>query len=220
MWKNSAIGKLWCFLKEYKKSVFIIFEMLWWLLLWIISPFISDGLALVIPPLAAFAISLVFVACISPMLALLKKKYWFDLNAFGPVIYSAVYLLTLYLTLAILQKVTVVFNISTVEQLGVSFQIIAFLLYIVFFCAFRNPTQMQYWAYAIAYGFFIVWEWNADWNVIGTTLLDINAELALKLFIIPFKEAMLLFIILDTFLKARNELKQEKRLCNEEEKIR
>lgn len=95
----------------------------------------------------------------------------------------------------------------------------AFLLYIVFFCAFRNPKQTQYWAYALAYGFFILWEWFVDQNVADCALLNIDAEFTLNYFIIPFKEAMLLFIILDTFLKAKEELNQEKRLRNEEKKI-
>ncbi len=41
----------------------------------------------------------------------------------------------------------------------------------------------------------------------------------MKFFILPFREAMLLFIILDTFFKVKDELKQEKRLRNEEKKI-
>lgn len=78
---------------------------------------------------------------------------------------------------------------------------------------------MQYWAYAVAYGFFILWEWSVDWNVADCTLFGIDTRLALDFFIIPFKEAMLLFIILDTFLKAKEELNLEKRLRNEGKKM-
>lgn len=219
MWENSIIGKLWRFIKVHKKSIFIIFELLWLLFLWVIDPFVPAGLALVIPPLAASAISLVIVLCISPVLAFGEKIGWLDLNAAGPALYGTGYLLTLYLTIEFLQQVVVAFQINRVEDLEFSLQTIAFFLYIVFFCAFRNPKQTQYWAYAIAYGFFVVWEWSVDYNVADRTLFGIDTKFALDFFIIPFKEAMLLFIILDTFLKARDELRQERRLCNEEKKI-
>lgn len=219
MWVNSVIRRLWCFIKAHKQIIFVIFEVLWLLLLWVVSPFVSAALALVIPPVASFAMSLMIVLCISPVLAIWKKKDWYNHNAVFLVLYGTGYLLTLYLTIELLQKVVEAFHISKVEHLEFSLQATAFLLYIVFFCAFRNPKQMQYWAYAVAYGFFILWEWSVDWNVAGCTLFGIDTKFALDFFIIPFKEAMLLFIILDTFLKARDELKQEKRLCNEEKKI-
>lgn len=219
MWVNSVIGKLWCFVKAHKQIIFVIFEVLWLLLLWVVSPFVSAVLALVIPPVTSSAMSLIIVLCISPILGIWEKKGWYDHNAAFLVLYGTGYLLTLYLTIELLQKVVEAFHISKVEHLEFSLQATAFLLYIVFFCAFRNPKQMQYWAYAVAYGFFILWEWSVDWNVADCTLFGIDTKFALDFFIIPFKEAMLLFIILDTFLKARDELKQGKRLCNEEKKI-
>jgi hypothetical protein len=219
MWENSVIGKLWSFIKAYKQSIFIIFEAFWLLFLWVVSPFVPDVLALIIPPAAAFATTLLVVLCISPVLTILKKKDWYDHNMAGLVLYGTGYLLTLYLTIELLQKVVEAFHISKVEHLEFSLQATAFLLYIVFFCAFRNPKQTQYWAYALAYGFFILWEWFVDQNVADCALLNIDAEFTLNYFIIPFKEAMLLFIILDTFLKAKEELNQEKRLRNEEKKI-
>ena len=74
MWENSIIGKLWSFIKAYKQTVFVIFEAFGLLFLWVVSPFVPDVLALVIPPAAAFATSLLVVICISPVLTILKKK--------------------------------------------------------------------------------------------------------------------------------------------------
>lgn len=220
MWENSIIGKLWSFIKAYKQTVFVIFEAFGLLFLWVVSPFVPDVLALVIPPAAAFATSLLVVICISPVLTILKKKDWYDHDMAGLVLYGTGYFLTLCLTIALLQKVVEAFHISKVEHLEFSLQATAFFLYIVFFCAFRNPKQTQYWAYAVAYGFFVVWEWSVDWNIADCTLFGIDTKFALDFFIIPFKEAMLLFIILDTFLKVKDELNQEKRLHNGEKKIR
>lgn len=212
IWENSVIGKLLCFIKAHKKSAFVSFEILWLLFLWVVSPFVPAGLALAIPPVAAAAISLLVVLCISPILSVLKEKDWFELNVVGLVLYGTGYLSTLYLTIELLQKMVEAFHISRIEYAEFFLQAIAFFLYIVFFCAFRNPKQMQYWAYAAIYGFFVVWEWAVNWNVADGMLLGIDMKFALDFFIIPFKEAMLLFIVLDTFFKAKDELKQEKRL--------
>lgn len=212
IWENSVIGKLLCFIKAHKKSAFVSFEILWLLFLWVVSPFVPAGLALAIPPVAAAAISLLVVLCISPILSVLKEKDWFELNVVGLVLYGTGYLSTLYLTIELLQKMVEAFHISRIEYAEFFLQAIAFFLYIVFFCAFRNPKQMQYWAYASVYGFFVVWEWAVNWNVADGMLLGIDMKFALEFFIIPFKEAMLLFIVLDTFFKAKDELKQEKRL--------
>ena len=65
----------------------------------------------------------------------------------------------------------------------------------------------------------MIWEWINNWELTSSLFLEINTDFILKFFIEPFKEAMLLFIILDTFFKAKDELKQEKRLCNGEKKI-
>lgn len=219
MLKKGTIRQLWCRIKTYKRGVFVIFEVLWLLFLWDIEPFVTAGVALLIPPIAAFVISLVMAPRVTLIYLVLDEKGWVEKKAVGLILYGTSYLLTLYLTIMLLQTVVEAFHIDTIEFVQFALQTVAFFLYIAFFCSFRNPKQMQYWAYAVAYGFFIVWEWAVDWNDADCTLLGINMKFARDFFIIPFKEAMLLFIILDTFFKAKDELKQEKRLCNEEEKI-
>ena len=110
----------------------------------------------------------------------------------------------------LLQTVVEAFHIDTIEFVQFALQTVAFILYIAFFCAFRNSEQMQYWAYAIAYGIFQVWEWAVNWGALGNSVLGIDMEFSLTFFIIPFKEAMLLFIILDTFFCKKDKFREGK----------
>lgn len=220
MCENNIIGKLWRFIKANKTSIFVIFELFWLLFLWVVNHFVPAGIALLIPPTAAFVLSLMMAPVVTNILAILSKKDMLGKKMVVLILYSISYYLTLYLTLRLLQTLVDAFQIDTLGSVQLGFQSVAFLLYIVLFCAFRNPKQLQYWAYAVAYGFFVVWEWSVDWNVAGCTLFGIDTKFALDFFIIPFKEAMLLFIILDTFLKVKDELNQEKRLQDGEKKIR
>ena len=219
MWENSVIGKLWCFIKEHKKSIFVVFEVLWLLFHWVLSPFVTAWFALVIPPIAAYAASMVIIGGVSHFYSRLEEKGYSNPQTANFVLYGTGLLLILLLTMGLLQTVIDAFQVDTINSFKFALQIFSFVLYIGFFCAFRNPKQTQYWAYALAYGFFVVWEWFVDQNVAGYTLLNPNADFTLNYFIIPFKEAMLLFIILDTFLKAKEELNLEKRLRNEGKKM-
>ena len=216
---ESAIRKVFGHIKSHKRSIFIIFEGLCLLFLWVVSPFLPSEIALVTAVVAAFLVSLMFVPLISKVYSFLKEKNLFDVIAFGIVSYGTGYLFTLYLAIEILQKAVEIFNISEVKIIELNLQIIPFILYIILFCLFRDPKQQQYWAYALVYGGSLIWEWINNWELTSSLFLEINTDFILKFFIEPFKEAMLLFIILDTFFKAKDELKQEKRLCNGEKKI-
>lgn len=216
---ESTIRKLCGHIKSHKRSIFIIFEGLCLLFLWIISPFLPSEIALITAVVLAFLVSLMFIPLISTVYSFLKEKDLFDVTAFGIISYGTGYLFTLYLAIEILQKIVEIFNISEVKTVEFYLQVIAFVLYTILFCFFRNPKQQQYWAYALVYGASLIWEWSVSWEVAVDSFLRIDTDFALKFFILPFREAMLLFIILDTFFKAKDELKQEKRLRNEEKKI-
>lgn len=187
----------------------MLFEALWLLLIWVISPFVSDGFALIISPIAAIAVSLAMLPGISYIYSILKKKDLFDPKMASFVLYGISYLLTLYLTVVLLEKFVWTFHIDEIKNVEFALQAIPFIFYIVVFSVFRDPKQLQYGAYALAYGLFVVWEWAENWGIENdlSKILGIDSEFALNFFIIPFKEAMLLFIILDTFLKAKSELK-------------
>ena len=190
----------------------MLFEALWLLLIWVISPFVSDGFALIISPIAAIAVSLAMLPGISYIYSILKKKDLFDPKMASFVLYGMSCLLTLYLTVVLLEKSVWAFHIDEIKNVEFALQAIPFLFYIVVFCLFRDPKQLQYGAYALAYGLFVIWEWAENWGIENflSKILGIDAEFALNFFIIPFKEAMLLFIILDTFFKARHESKAGK----------
>jgi hypothetical protein len=196
----------------HRKIILVIFEALWLLLIWVLSPFVPDGSVLVIPPIAAAVISLVMVPCVSCTYSCLKKAGLFEPKMAELVLYGTSYLLSIYLAIVLLEKLIQAFHIDKIENVEFALQVIPFLLYIVVFWVFRDPKQLKYWAYALAYGLFVVWEWAENWGIenIFSKILGIDSEFALNFFIIPFKEAMLLFIILDTFLKAKSESKAGK----------
>ncbi|MDE7172477.1 MAG: hypothetical protein K2O11_11495 [Oscillospiraceae bacterium] len=210
MLKKSEVREFLSNIKTYRKSILIIFESLWLLLLWVISPFVTARLALAISPIAAIVASLVIVPNVSQIGSFLKEKDLLDQKMVGLFLYGTSYLLTLYLTIELLQKFVEAYNIDKIEYLEFALQTVPFLIYIGVFWILRNPEQLQYWAYALAYGGFIVWEWAANWKVGENLIGGIDTKFTSDFFITPYKEAMLLFIILDTFLKARDELKQEK----------
>ena len=219
MWENSVIGKLWSFIKVHKKSIFVVFGALWLSFHWVINPFVTAWVALIIPPIAAYAASIGVIGGLSHFYSRLEEKGYSNPQTVNFVLYGTGLLLILLLTMGLLRTVADAFQVNTINSFKFALQILSFILYIGFFVHFRNPKQTQYWAYALAYGLFVGWEWFVDQNVADCTLLNIDAEFTLNYFIILFKEAMLLFIILDTFLKAKEELNQEKRLRNEEKKI-
>jgi len=193
----------------HRKIILVIFETLWLLLIWVLSPFVPDGSALVIPPIAAAVISLVMVPSISYTYSFLKQNGLFEPKMVEFILYGFSYLLSIYLAIVLLEKLIQAFHIDKIEHVEFALQVISFLLYIVVFRVFRDPKQLKYWAYAFAYGLFVVWEWAENWGIenVFSKILGIDSEFALNFFIIPFKEAMLLFIILDTFLKAKSESK-------------
>ena len=134
----------------------------------------------------------------------------FDPKMASFVLYGISYLLTLYLTVVLLEKFVWTFHIDEIKNVEFALQAIPFIFYIVVFSVFRDPKQLQYGAYALAYGLFVVWEWAENWGIASSLLTKIDTEFTLRFYIIPFKEAMLLFIILDTFFKARHESKAGK----------
>ena len=207
--KSKAKGFL-SSIATYRKYILIIFEALWLLFLWVISPFVSARFALAISPIAAIVVSLMMVPGITKVDSFWKEKDLLEQTLVGLFLYGTSYLLTLYLTIELLQKFVAAYNIDKIEYVEFALQAVPFAIYIVVFWVLRNPKQLQYWAYAVAYGFFLLRDWGINWKVFGNLTEEIDATFTSDFFITPYKEAMLLFIILDTFLKAKDELKQKK----------
>ena len=150
MLKKSEVKGFWNSIKACRKEFFVILEALYLLFLWVISPFVTDALALVISLIAAFVVSLVMVPGISCLYNYLRKKDLLDEKLEVFILYGTSYLLTLYLTIELLQKFVNVFNIDNLKQLQFALQVLPFLLYVAMFLVFRNPKQLQYWDYAVA----------------------------------------------------------------------
>ena len=111
----------------------MLFEALWLLLIWVISPFVSDGFALIISPIAAIAVSLAMLPGISYIYSILKKKDLFDPKMASFVLYGISYLLTLYLTVVLLEKFVWTFHIDEIKNVEFALQAIpSILLYSVF----------------------------------------------------------------------------------------
>lgn len=158
----------------------MLFEALWLLLIWVISPFVSDGFALIISPIAAIAVSLAMLPGISYIYSILKKKDLFDPKMASFVLYGISYLLTLYLTVVLLEKFVWTFHIDEIKNVEFALQAIPFIFYIVVFSVFRDPKQLQYGAYALAYGLFVVWEWAENWGIASSLLTKIDTEFTLR----------------------------------------
>ena len=96
-----------------------------------------------------------------------------------------------------------------------------FLLSSLGFWCYRNPEQTQYWIYTIGYGISVLAVWMLEsvdvlhyFSDISSAFHDTGALNALEVTIndiaIPIREAMLLFIIWDVYLKAREDIERKK----------
>lgn len=81
-------------------------------------------------------------------------------------------------------------------------QVLLFILFIALIWVHNRPDQMQYIVYAIAYFIVVVLEWanTATFNPLSPFGIDL--DFSIPYFILPLKEAMLLYIILDVALQA------------------
>lgn len=81
-------------------------------------------------------------------------------------------------------------------------QVILFILFVALIWVHNRPDQMQYIVYAIVYFLVVVLEWANTVTFNPLSPLGIDLEFSIPYFILPLKEAMLLYIILDVALQA------------------
>lgn len=93
-------------------------------------------------------------------------------------------------------------TIQSVKATTALCQVCLFILSIALIWVHSRPDQLQYVLYAIAYFVAVILEWinTAGFNL--PSLFDIDLKFFVPFFIVPLKEAMLLYIILDVALQA------------------
>lgn len=111
------------------------------------------------------------------------------------------------LVLEILITVVVVLKLTddTIQSVGAAMtlcQACLFVLSLALIWVHSRPDQLQYILYAIAYFFIVILEWANTAGLNPLSLLNIDLEFSIPFFILPLKEAMLLYIILDVALQA------------------
>ena len=111
------------------------------------------------------------------------------------------------LLLELLITVAVVFKLAddTIQSGGVAMilcQICLFVLSLALIWVHSRPDQLQYILYAIAYFVIVILEWANTTGLNPLSFLNIDLEFSIPFFILPLKEAMLLYIILDVALQA------------------
>lgn len=135
-------------------------------------------------------------------------------------------LLVLSTTLISIFVFLFVFELTGSSEFGEFFlRTTLFLLSFLGFWCYRNSEQTQYWIYTIGYGVSVLAVWMLESvdvlrsfsNAISSAFHDTVALEALAVTIndiaIPIREAMLLFIIWDVYLKAREDIELKKELA-------
>lgn len=111
------------------------------------------------------------------------------------------------LVLVICITVAVVFKLTddTIQSVEVAMtlcQVCLFVLSLALIWVHSRPDQLQYTLYAIAYFVIVILEWANTAGFNPLSFLKIDLEFSIPFFILPLKEAMLLYIILDVALQA------------------
>lgn len=190
----------------HKKDMCAIFELLWCVLFAVLELLVPLAFAMIGAPVGAVIFCLLIAPYISQLYSWLNSKGFRNESMHDLVFYSFSYLLTLILTIELSEGIVKLFKINEVECLKFLLKAIAFILYIGVLYIYRNPNQLQYHFYAITYGLSLLLEWAMNIEVLMSL---IDTHFVWEFFVIPFKEAMLLFIILDTYLIKKDQMKRE-----------
>jgi len=81
-------------------------------------------------------------------------------------------------------------------------QVLLFILFVLLIWAHSCPDQLQSIFYAIGHFAAVISEWAGTAKFNPLSPLNIDLEFSIPTFILPLKEAMLLYIILDAALQA------------------
>ncbi len=204
-------------LYEYRKFVCVICEGAWLLAFYSLN----NRAPILVTLLGAFIAA--FIAGLLTLLTIQKtniKQLKFknsDLAMLDLVLYVVSYIATLFLACELTFTIIDVLSAPSADCLKFTLQTVAFLLYIGLFCIYRDPNKLQYHMYAATYGLTVILDWAVTWGMQKylPQWISLDLEFAKTFFVVPFIEAMLLFIILDEWLKAKEAAKKEKELTKE-----
>lgn len=197
--KNTSASMLFPLqLKRKQRGILIFAEVLWLIMFLIVREHLNSLWAIVIP------------AAISTIVCLWANKK-FSLPKLNPTdnfVFSTLLsfggglVLELFITVAILFKLAADETVQSIEVAMTLCQVCLFILSVALIWVHSRPDQLQYILYAVAYFVIVILEWanTAGFNLLA--FLNIDLDFSIPYFILPLKEAMLLYIILDVALQA------------------
>lgn len=184
--------------KRKQRYLLILAESVWLLFFLLLRDFLHSILALIIPA----------VICLPICLYANKRLSRPRLEPPDDIIFSVVLpfgggvVLDLAITVAIMYKLIADDVIRDANVAMTLCQVILFILFVALIWVHNRPDQMQYIVYAIVYFLVVVLEWANTVTFNPLSPLGIDLEFSIPYFILPLKEAMLLYIILDVALQA------------------
>ena len=184
--------------KRKQRYLLILAESVWLLFFLLLRDFLHSILALIIPAVISLPI------CLYANKRLSRPR----LEPPDDIIFSVVLtfgggvVLDLAITVAIMYKLIADDVIRDANVAMTLCQVILFILFVALIWVHNRPDQMQYIVYAIVYFLVVVLEWANTVTFNPLSPLGIDLEFSIPYFILPLKEAMLLYIILDVALQA------------------
>jgi len=184
--------------KRKQRYIFVLAEALWLILFLMTRERLNSWSAFVVPTVIATILCLGANKILSrPNLRPPDDFIFSTLLPFGGGL-----VLEIGITVAVLFKLTADETIQKVEAAMTLCQVCLFILSVVLIWVHSRPDQLQYILYAIAYLGAVILEWANTAGYNPLSFLGIDLRFSIPYFILPLKEAMLLYIILDVALQA------------------
>ena len=222
-------NQLLCWLSAYPKATFLIFEVFWITIFLCIYPYPmapSETIDIAPKPLFALivstAIALLASIFLRPIVA--KQYLWICKNetnddSLHVVSFVLSYLAALFITYCLSFASVELFHIQDIVWLKTLLQVFLFLLSIVLFFAYRRDDKRQYCFYAAIYFFSTIAEWHRNWIVQCNPGIESTLDFIITFFVIPSKEAMLLFTIWDNRPRKRDCGSEQKQTTGKEHSV-
>lgn len=184
--------------KKKQRFLLILVESCWLICFLLLNSFLNSLLSIILPQ----AISLVICFWANKKLSRPKLDPPTDFVFSAIVPFGGGLVLDIVIMLAVIYKLVADNAIQDVAVVMTLCQGLLFALFAVLIWAHGRPDQLQYIWYAIAYFLAVILEWanTAKFNPLSP--FNIDLEFSMPYFILPLKEAMLLYIILDVALQA------------------
>lgn len=184
--------------KRKQRCLLLLAEFVWLIFFLILRSHLSSLLAFIIP------------AIISGFLCLYanKKLRCPELESPDRIVFSVIIpfgsgmVLDMVITIVTMYKLYTDKVVQDVDVMMFLCQVLFFVLFVALIWVHNRPDQLQYIVYAIAYFIVVILEWANTANLNLLSFMDLDLDFSIPYFILPFKEAMLLYIILDVALQA------------------